>query len=183
MAKMDLNDDDEKVNIETIFWSAMDMLSDDDKKLPQVRLSDCYMDDKRQIPFYDLLVLLLNLFLCIVSIVDPFQVSNMLPLLKRGIGVHHSGLLPILKEAIEILFQEGFIKVSREILLQCIEFIYLLFLTAVIAYNVQVFHECSGSNCHFLRFSGTGEKESISSFSYYCGSIHFYCFAISPMIC
>ncbi|KAI5658159.1 hypothetical protein M9H77_26952 [Catharanthus roseus] len=72
MAKMDLNNEDEKVNIETIFWSAMDMLSDDDKKLPQV--------------------------------------SNMLPLLKRGIGVHHSGLLPILKEVIEILFQEGLIK-------------------------------------------------------------------------
>ncbi|XP_022723216.1 DExH-box ATP-dependent RNA helicase DExH9 [Durio zibethinus] len=72
MARMDLNDDDEKGNIEIIFWSAMDMLSDDDKKLPQV--------------------------------------SNMLPLLKRGIGVHHSGLLPILKEVIEILFQEGLIK-------------------------------------------------------------------------
>ncbi|KAE9615616.1 hypothetical protein Lal_00017534 [Lupinus albus] len=72
MAKMDLNGDEEKDNIEKIFWSAMDMLSDDDKKLPQV--------------------------------------SNMLPLLKRGIGVHHSGLLPILKEVIEILFQEGLIK-------------------------------------------------------------------------
>lgn len=35
MAKLDLTEDDEKVNIETIFWSAMDMLSDDDKKLPQ----------------------------------------------------------------------------------------------------------------------------------------------------
>lgn len=35
MSKMDLNEEDEKVNIETIFWSAMDMLSDDDKKLPQ----------------------------------------------------------------------------------------------------------------------------------------------------
>lgn len=39
------------------------------------------------------------------------QVSNILPILKRGIGVHHSGLLPILKEVIEILFQEGLIKV------------------------------------------------------------------------
>lgn len=38
----------------------------------------------------------------------------MLPLLKRGIGVHHSGLLPILKEVIEILFQEGLIKVRRK---------------------------------------------------------------------
>jgi len=39
------------------------------------------------------------------------QVQHILPLLKRGIGVHHSGLLPILKEVIEILFQEGLIKV------------------------------------------------------------------------
>ena len=36
----------------------------------------------------------------------------MLPLLKRGIGIHHSGLLPILKEVIEILFQEGLVKVD-----------------------------------------------------------------------
>ncbi|KAJ8422625.1 hypothetical protein Cgig2_031561 [Carnegiea gigantea] len=83
MAKMDLNGDDEKVNIETIFWSAMDMLSDDDKKLPQN--SDC-------------------------GGYGVSLVTNMLPLLKRGIGVHHSGLLPILKEVIEILFQEGLIK-------------------------------------------------------------------------
>jgi diadenosine tetraphosphatase ApaH/serine/threonine PP2A family protein phosphatase len=31
--------------------------------------------------------------------------QHMLRMLKRGIGVHHSGLLPILKELIEILFQ------------------------------------------------------------------------------
>ena len=40
------------------------------------------------------------------------QVEHVLPLLKRGIGIHHSGLLPILKETTEILFQEGLIKVS-----------------------------------------------------------------------
>lgn len=39
------------------------------------------------------------------------QIEGILPLLRRGIGVHHSGLLPILKEVIEILFQEGLIKV------------------------------------------------------------------------
>ncbi|EKM53323.1 uncharacterized protein PHACADRAFT_259600 [Phanerochaete carnosa HHB-10118-sp] len=39
------------------------------------------------------------------------QISNLLPLLKRGIGIHHGGLLPILKEVIEILFQEGLIKI------------------------------------------------------------------------
>ncbi|KAG7799043.1 hypothetical protein KL929_001120 [Ogataea haglerorum] len=39
------------------------------------------------------------------------QIKHILPLLRRGIGIHHSGLLPILKEIIEILFQEGFLKV------------------------------------------------------------------------
>ena len=29
----------------------------------------------------------------------------------QGIGVHHSGLLPILKELVEILFQEQLLKV------------------------------------------------------------------------
>jgi len=37
-------------------------------------------------------------------------VQAMLPLLHRGIAMHHSGLLPILKEIIEILFQEGLVK-------------------------------------------------------------------------
>lgn len=39
------------------------------------------------------------------------QVVNMFPLLRRGIGVHHGGLLPILKEVVEILFGEGLLKV------------------------------------------------------------------------
>jgi len=39
------------------------------------------------------------------------QVSSLLPALRRGVGVHHSGLLPILKEVVELLFQEGLVKV------------------------------------------------------------------------
>ncbi|KAF8976680.1 ATP-dependent RNA helicase mtr4 [Entomortierella lignicola] len=39
------------------------------------------------------------------------QIEHILPLLRRGIGIHHAGLLPILKEVIEILFQEGLVKV------------------------------------------------------------------------
>ena len=31
--------------------------------------------------------------------------------LKRGVGVHHSGILPILKEVVEMLFQKGLVKV------------------------------------------------------------------------
>lgn len=34
-------------------------------------------------------------------------------LLKQGIGVHHSGILPILKEIVEMLFQKGFLKVRE----------------------------------------------------------------------
>jgi len=39
------------------------------------------------------------------------QIQLMLPLLKKGIGVHHGGLLPIVKESIELIFQEGLVKV------------------------------------------------------------------------
>ncbi|XP_022092267.1 superkiller viralicidic activity 2-like 2 [Acanthaster planci] len=73
MSKLDFNSSsEEKALVTEVFNNAIDCLSDDDKKLPQV--------------------------------------ENVLPLLKRGIGIHHSGLLPILKETIEILFSEGLIK-------------------------------------------------------------------------
>ena len=70
---IDLNDDDEKILVETIYYNALDDLTEDDKRLPQV--------------------------------------VNLLPTLKRGIGAHHAGLLPRLKEIVEILFQEGLLKV------------------------------------------------------------------------
>ncbi|KAG0417146.1 ATP-dependent RNA helicase mtr4, partial [Dictyocoela roeselum] len=38
-------------------------------------------------------------------------IQQILPMLKRGVGIHHSGLLPIIKEIVEILFQEGLLKV------------------------------------------------------------------------
>ena len=40
------------------------------------------------------------------------QVVNLKKLLEQGIGVHHSGILPILKEIVEMLFQKGWVKVS-----------------------------------------------------------------------
>lgn len=39
------------------------------------------------------------------------QVLQMESLLKNGIGVHHSGILPILKEVVEMLFQRALVKV------------------------------------------------------------------------
>lgn len=73
MSNLSFNEESEKAMVDKVFSSALDILSEDDKQLPQIQ--------------------------------------NILPLLKRGIGIHHSGLLPLLKETIEILFQEGLIKV------------------------------------------------------------------------
>ncbi|CAM9457103.1 unnamed protein product [Chrysoparadoxa australica] len=39
------------------------------------------------------------------------QVLKVQEMLKRGIGVHHGGLLPILKEMVEMLFSRGLVKV------------------------------------------------------------------------
>ncbi|KAK2198309.1 bifunctional Helicase [Babesia duncani] len=39
------------------------------------------------------------------------QLKSIIKLLQRGIGVHHSGLLPIIKEIVEILFSRGLIKI------------------------------------------------------------------------
>lgn len=39
------------------------------------------------------------------------QIMRMRDMLKRGIGVHHGGLLPIVKEVVEILFSKSLIKV------------------------------------------------------------------------
>ncbi|KAF8592772.1 antiviral helicase [Ramaria rubella] len=39
------------------------------------------------------------------------QIGKMHELLSRGIGVHHGGLLPIVKEVVEILFARGLVKI------------------------------------------------------------------------
>ena len=39
------------------------------------------------------------------------QIQETLEILKSGIGLHHAGLLPILKEIIEILYSQGLIKI------------------------------------------------------------------------
>uniref|UniRef100_A0A336LNC0 CSON004141 protein n=1 Tax=Culicoides sonorensis TaxID=179676 RepID=A0A336LNC0_CULSO len=72
LKKLDFNTPEEKKMVDEIFNNAMDVLSEEDRQLPQVQ--------------------------------------NVLPLLRRGIGIHHGGLLPILKETIEILFGEGLLK-------------------------------------------------------------------------
>jgi ATP-dependent RNA helicase DOB1 len=38
------------------------------------------------------------------------QIQAILPLLKKGVGIHHGGLIPLIKEVVEILFQERLLK-------------------------------------------------------------------------
>ncbi len=52
-----------------------------------------------------------NRVMVFISIDFSPQILLMRDLLKRGIGVHHSGILPILKEIIEMLFSRGLVKV------------------------------------------------------------------------
>jgi ATP-dependent RNA helicase DOB1 len=73
LKREDYTDEVEKDLISQVYTNAIESLSEDDRKLPQV--------------------------------------EALLPLLKRGIGIHHGGLLPILKEIVEILFSEGLIKI------------------------------------------------------------------------
>lgn len=39
------------------------------------------------------------------------QIVSLVSILKSGVGLHHGGMLPILKEIVEILFQSGLIKI------------------------------------------------------------------------
>ena len=39
------------------------------------------------------------------------QIKNMLNLLKLGIGVHHGGMIPLIRECVELIFQSGLIKI------------------------------------------------------------------------
>lgn len=52
------------------------------------------------------------------------QIATILPLLKKGVGIHHGGLLPVLKEIIEILFQvlssSVFFYTAQEGLIKCL---------------------------------------------------------------
>merc|ERR1712151_100509 len=69
-----------------------DLTDDDEKRLVDEVFNNAIMtlgDEDRELP----------------------QVQSMLPLLRRGIGIHHGGLLPMLKEVVEILFQESLLKV------------------------------------------------------------------------
>ena len=42
---------------------------------------------------------------------DLAPIVSMKSIIVKGIGIHHGGLLPLLKETVEVLFQAGLIKI------------------------------------------------------------------------
>ena len=51
-----------------------------------------------------------------LSLCGLLKVVRVEDLLRRGIGVHHAGLLPIVKEVVEMLFCRGVIKVVASLM-------------------------------------------------------------------
>lgn len=48
-------------------------------------------------------------------------------LLCQGIAVHHSGILPILKEIVEMQFQKSLVKVKNSYFFKYIIFIFIIY--------------------------------------------------------
>ena len=97
MVTLDLTDKDEKTLVNSIFTSAVECLTPVGSQISELSMHSILMS--------------LNFGLLLQEDRKVPQLSAILPMLKRGIGVHHSGLLPIVKEVIEIMFQEGLLKV------------------------------------------------------------------------
>lgn len=102
MTGMDLTSNSEKSEIRVFCDKAFSRLKGSDKNLPQVNCAFYCWD-------------LIN-FNWILTFITPcgclLQVVRVQNLLRRGIGVHHAGLLPIVKEVVEMLFCRGVIKVD-----------------------------------------------------------------------
>lgn len=108
---------EEKKLVDEVFNNAMDVLSEEDRKLPQV--------------------------------------ENVLPLLRRGIGIHHGGLLPILKETIEILFAEGLIKVGTLYIFQSLPLFstlsYFIYVLCLFCIDIFIGTFCNRDICYGIK--------------------------------
>jgi ATP-dependent RNA helicase DOB1 len=72
-------------------------LLEDDSKTPYIIKNKCEKLLREKLPNYD-------------EFIGLPEYISMISLLEKGIATHHSGTLPILKEIVEILFVQGYIK-------------------------------------------------------------------------
>lgn len=100
MYATDLTSNSEKREIRVFCDKAFSRLKGSDRSLPQVKSWQALFH------YQSKLVLIATILAGLV-----LQVVRIQSLLRRGIGVHHAGLLPIVKEVVEMLFCRGVIKV------------------------------------------------------------------------
>lgn len=73
------------------------LLDDEERNLSNQIEKECLFILKNKIPNYK-------------EYIELEEYKTILNLIKNGIAIHHSGILPILKEMIEIMFMKGYIK-------------------------------------------------------------------------
>jgi ATP-dependent RNA helicase DOB1 len=86
---------EEQASVAQLFDAALATLDECDRQLPQITGLPTHF----------------RFHSCGQAPLHLTQITGLLPLLQKGIAVHHSGMLPILREAVELLFQEGHVRV------------------------------------------------------------------------
>lgn len=72
-------------------------LLEDDSKIPYIIANECEQLLRNKIPNF-------------TEYLQLEEYQDMISLLEKGIAIHHSGVIPILREIVEILFEKGYIK-------------------------------------------------------------------------
>lgn len=72
-------------------------LFEDDCKIPYLVKKECEQIIRSKIPNYE-------------EYLQLPEYIDMVKLLEKGIAIHHSGVMPILREIVELLFEKGYIK-------------------------------------------------------------------------
>jgi superfamily II RNA helicase len=72
-------------------------LLEDDSKVGYIVRRECEQILRNKLPNYQ-------------EYLELSEYISMVSLLEKGIGIHHSGVMPILREIVEILFEKGYIK-------------------------------------------------------------------------
>ena len=73
------------------------ILLEDDSKIPYIVRRECEQILRDKIPNFK-------------EYIELPEYNYLVSLLEKGIGIHHSGIMPILREMVEILFMKGYIK-------------------------------------------------------------------------
>jgi superfamily II RNA helicase len=84
-------------NVENYAHQITVNLLEDDSNIPAIAARECN-NILRKLPNYN-------------EIISLPEFNTIVKLLEKGIAIHHSGIMPVLREMIELMFSKGFVKV------------------------------------------------------------------------